>query len=329
MASSRDSAEKRKSDSNVDDATVPTPKRICNNLDNDQKNKVIESIKENPASALALSRLLSCKICKFFARAPIHYCGGGHTICSPCFTEAGTQCPAESCTEKLMFGGKFAVFPEINEAIRAMKLPVPCRNQKNGCQEIGEVKEVQLHEIECAFRIIPSPCAFGGRNLIFKELHLMVSQNFKDREGKWFLRDKRSDGNNFNIAYRDFVDPDGHIFCIILGTDDCRFFKAYAVVLGGEHVADKYRVELRLGSNEKDVTTTHHGPVFSVDARIPVNSENIFTVDKKKFAIFNKGFDYFGYHNMGKNGEVIVPIMVKIIKKELGIPKVAMDEEEK
>ena len=329
MASACDSNQKRTSESNVDDASVPTAKRMCNNLDNDQKDKVIQSIEENPASALALSKLLSCKICKFFARAPIQYCGRGHTICSLCYTEEGAQCPADSCTEKLMPKGQFAAFPEITEAIHAMKLPVPCRNQKNGCQEIGEEKAVEEHEIECAFRIIPFPCTFGGGNMIFKEIHLMVVADFKDHEGKWFLCDKKIGANHFNKAYRDFVEPDGHIFRIILSARDCRIFKAYAVVLGGERVANKYRVELRLSSNEKDVTTTHHGPVFSVDARISMNSESIFTVHKEKFASFNKGFDYFGYHNMGKNGEVVVPIMVKIIKKELGIPKVAMDEEEK
>ena len=33
------------------------------------------------------------------------------------------------------------------------------------------------------------------------------------------------------------------------------------------------------------------------------------------------GFDRFGNHNKDKNGEIIIPIMVKIIKKELDIPK--------
>ena len=116
MASACDSNQKRTSESNVDDASVPTAKRICNNLDNDQKDKVIQSIKENPASALALSNLLSCDICKSFARAPIQFCGGGHIICSLCYTEEGKQCPANSCAEKLMPNGKFAALTKMNEA---------------------------------------------------------------------------------------------------------------------------------------------------------------------------------------------------------------------
>ena len=222
--------------------------------------------------------------------------------------------------------GKFAALTKMTEAIHAMKLPVHCRNRKNGCQEIGKDQELHEHEMECEFRIIPFPCLFGCGNRMFKDVKADLVNG---KSLKWFLFEKRSDANHYNAAFRDFVEPDGHIFRVILSVRDCRFFTAHAVVLGGECVADKYRVELRLSSNEKDVTTTHHGPVFSIDAKIPMNSEKIFTVDKEKFAIFNNGFNFFGLHNIGKNGEVIVPIMVKIIKKELGIPKVAMDEEEK
>ena len=123
--------------------------------------------------------------------------------------------------------------------------------------------------------------------------------------------------------------PGGHIFCIILDASKRHIFKALTAVIGGEHVANKYRVEIRLSSSEKEFTTTHHGPVFSVDAIDPWNREDIFTVEKKKFAIFNKGYEYFGDHNKDKNGKITIPISVKIIKKELGIPKGDMDDGEK
>ena len=51
--------------------------------------------------------------------------------------------------------------------------------------------------------------------------------------------------------------------------------------------------------------------------------------------MLEKGFDKFGDHNKDKNGEVIIPMTVKIIKKELNIPKkdpvtpLDMDVEEK
>ena len=100
-------------------------------------------------------------------------------------------------------------------------------------------------------------------------------------------------------------------------------FKAYVRVLGGENVAKKYRVELRLFSSELSTTLTHHGPVYSQDNR-PLrannNNEKAFIIDKKMFALFNNGFDHFGDHNMDENGEITVPIMVSI-KKELDIPQ--------
>ena len=119
----------------------------------------------------------------------------------------------------------------------------------------------------------------------------------------------------------DSIEPDGHIFRIILDATRCSFLEAYATVFGGERLAQRYRVEMRLNSCEKEFTNTHHGPVFSVDVKEPLNREETYMVAKKKLQVFNKGCDYFGDHNKDKNGETIVPIMVKIIKKELDIPK--------
>ena len=50
-------------------------------------------------------------------------------------------------------------------------------------------------------------------------------------------------------------------------------------------------------------------------------SRSRISIPKKKFAIFNKGYQFFGDHNRDKNGEITVPIMATIIKKELNIPK--------
>ena len=56
---------------------------------------------------------------------------------------------------------------------------------------------------------------------------------------------------------------------------------------------------------------------------------------KTKTAINNRELLYFGARNKDKNGEVIIPMTVKIIKKELNIPKedscfgVDMEVEEK
>ena len=314
MASASAPTRKRTSDSNLDDASVPTPKRTRDsNIDddvNDKKEKMIKSLKDNPASVLALSKLLSCDACKSLARAPIRHSGHRHKICSICYTKGGDKCPAEGCTEKLML--RTFVHTEVTETIRVMKLPVQCRNRKNGCPKKGQEKEVEEHEIECEFRLVEP------HGKMFKDILCKMMEFVKKRNGKWKWKDNDKTGK---CVYRDSIGPDGYIFRIILNASNQFVFKAYAIVVGGERVANKYRVELRLNSSEKEFTHTHHGPVFSVDVKDRWNREEVFMIDKKRFMLFNKGFDYFGEHNQDKNGEITVPIMAKIIKKELDIPK--------
>ena len=329
MASANVPILKRPSESNVDDASVPTPKRTSNNnVDdiNDKKDKMIQSLKDNPTSALALSKLLSCDACKSLARAPIRYCasmwsgtGVPHTICSICYTNRGEKCPAEGCTRVLTC--KTSVNEELTNTIRAMKLPVQCRNRKNGCPEKGEEKEVEEHEIECEFRIV-NPKWIAGEEKQFKDLRLHITKQAIANDRKWRLYNKNKDGKMYSQAFRNSIDHDGHIFCTFLNVlFSPSIFVAYCIVIGGERVANKYRVELRLNSSEKKFTTTHHGPVLSVDVEEPWKHEDVFVMDTKRFALFNKGFGSFGDHNKDKNGEINVPIMVKIIKKELDIPK--------
>ena len=325
MASASDLTRKGASDSDIDDDSVPTPpKRTCvSNVDDDvkdKKEKMIQSLKENPASVLTLSKMLSCDACKSLARAPIRYCELCHKICSICYTKKGQKCPAEGCKEKLL--RKAVVNAELTETIRVMKLPVQCSNRKNGCPEKGEEKEVEEHEIECEFRFVNTKFVVAGlEDRMFKDLLCFVDKGMKERDGKWALFDKRVDGKSYNKAHRDSIEPGGHRFRIILTASDSSFLKGCVTVFGGERVAKKYRVELRLNSCEKEFTITHHGPVFSVDVKEPLNREETYMVAKKKLQVFNKGCDYFGDHNKDKNGETIVPIMVKIIKKELDIPK--------
>ena len=332
MASANDPTRKRTSESNVDDASVPTPKRTRDNNSNvedvkDKQDKLIKSLKENPTSALALTELLSCDACQSFARAPIRYCDKCHTICSLCFVEAGKKCPAAGCKDKLYTEN--VENTQLTKVIHAMKLPVPCKNWKNGCPKKGEEKEVEEHEIECEFRIV-NPNWWTTRGKMFKELYLVFENEAKINKQKWILYgndDSKNAGKKYFKAFRDSIEPDGHIFTIYVESlcyqkdSSIPVFVAYAIVLGGEHVANKYRVELRLNSSEKEFTNTHHGPVFSVDVEQPWNCEEAYTVDMKRFALFNKGVDFFGDHNKDMNGEIKIPIVFKIIKKELDIPK--------
>ena len=196
-----------------------------------------------------------------------------------------------------------------------MKLPVPCKNRKNGCLLKSDEENVKEHEIECEFRLVDTPAVIGGEKM-FKDL-LSQAKGWNTSR-KWVLN---PDENMDKIAYRNFIEPDGHIFRVLLHAKMGSYVKAFAMVFGGETVAKRYRVEMRLTSNEEEFTNTHHGPVFSADVKDPCSHKESYWIPKEKFAIFNHGFDHFGDHNKDKNGEVIIPMTVKIIKKELNIPK--------
>jgi len=176
-----------------------------------------------------------------------------------------------------------------------MKLPVPCKNCKNGCPKKGDEKEVEEHQYECEFRFVDSNVLDGGKRM-FKDLFSVIDKFMKKNNGKWLLNAAK------DLAYRDSI-------------------KAYTFIIGGENAANRYRVEMRLTSSDKEFTITYHGPVFPVDVKDPKNCEKAFWIAKERFAIFNKDFENFGEHNTDKNGQVIIPMMVRIIKKELNIPK--------
>ena len=252
MASKSDPVPEKTSDSNcnVDDLI-------------DKMENMMQSVKEKPASVLALSKLLSCDICKSFLRAPIRNCGKFHKVCYICSSEAGADknCPAEGCTASLM-PKILNSYADLADTVRVMGLPVQCKNRKNGCSEKGEEEEVKKHEVECDFRFVKQWFA-GPEKMLFRELKDKVEEIFT---GKWeFSYCMEGEQEMTCGAYKILREPDGHMFFIYLDTKDQSLFKASALVIGGEHVADKYRVEIRLSSSEKQITNTHHGPVLSVD----------------------------------------------------------------
>jgi len=338
MASASNSSGKRALESKAEDGSVPTPKRACDGNSNvDNRQKMIQSLKENPASAIALSKMMTCDACHCYLRAPIQVCGQGHKICSNCFREDHEICPVEACTEEIK--PRNPLNGEMEKTIRAMKLPVGCKNRKYDCPKMGEEKEIEDHETECGFRYVRKWYAleklkYGGT---FNDILCYVKEQVKISNGIWqpynlgdgrereresiIGSDEEGNYHKDNGFYRFYNGPDGHIFCIDLDARDKSLFRAHAAVIGGEHVAKKYRVELRLHSSEMASTLTYHGPVYSVDFKKAWMDKEAFTIDKKKFALFNFGVDHFGNHNKDKNGEIHVPIMVKIIKKELDIPQ--------
>ena len=101
------------------------------------------------------------------------------------------------------------------------------------------------------------------------------------------------------------------------------FFRIGVRVLGGKQVAMKYRVQLSVSSNKSSGSLTHSGPVFPIEFTEfeATNDKESFEISCPKFAFFNQGKKYFGKHNKDKNGEIVLPVSVKIEKKKPSIER--------
>ena len=62
-----------------------------------------------------------------------------------------------------------------------------------------------------------------------------------------------------------------------------------------------------------------YGPVFPIEYIDAPEDKDSFEISVSKFASFNHGMEYFGEHNKDKNGEIVLPVTVKIEKKKLDI----------
>ena len=114
------------------------------------------------------------------------------------------------------------------------------------------------------------------------------------------------------------IGPDGLVFM----TDIIRYkgiFRTSVKVMGGKQVANKYRVKLRVSSNKSSVSLTHSGPVFPTEYVEANYDKESFEINCSKLAFFNHGNKYFEMHNEDKNGEIVLPVCVKIEKKKLGL----------
>ena len=102
---------------------------------------------------------------------------------------------------------KTCVNTGLTKTIRAMMLPVQCRNRKNGCPEKGKEKEVEEHEIECEFRIVDTKVVGYGIRM-FKDIFCSVDKGITGRHRKWKLCAERDDGMGYNKAYMDSIEPE-------------------------------------------------------------------------------------------------------------------------
>ena len=76
------------------------------------------------------------------------------------------------------------------------------------------------------------------------------------------------------------------------------------------------RAEIRLHSPDRTSSVTFNGTVRALDYTASDSDDYNFLFDKETFKRYNKGQYDIGEHNFDKNGELCLPIMFKVFKKE-------------
>ena len=293
--------------------------------------QVAKKLKLDPDNVLPLLR---CAKCQDFFRGQVFDCLNNHTTCTLCCgvdikssvdKAAYVVCPMENCKAKSSDVGK-----NLTQMVRDLRLKVPCKNRDAGCSHEGIEDELEKHEDECGQRKIK--CDYGCGKFPFKDL----LNHYKDAHArdcnesnnkKWLMCNEfkltgKDESIGYKEAYRYEIGPDGLVFLTDVIQHPTEAFFVMAVrVMAGKQVAKKYRAELRVSSNESPVSFSYCGPVYPIEyLKDAITTKERFEIGCSKLALFNHGKEYFGVHNKDKNGELVLPISVKIEKKELGFP---------
>jgi len=284
-------------------------------------------------SSRILKKLLACSACKAYPKGGVNFCNFGHNVCSLCHTEEDNLCPVDECPIGML---QSCTKTDFADMVRAMKLPVPCKNRHNGCTDQHIIEKIEEHESECGHRWITGRVPGIGYHL-FKDFAAKVEIDYI-KEQKWHFKNRVFGTYEFESkipympryagAFKFFMGPDQHRFCVDIGVITDKDVPLRVCVVGGKEVAKKYKAELRLFSSE-DISATYNGPVFPMDDPMPdLPNGKAFYMNPEWFKTFNHGYPYFGYHNMDKNGEIVISVLFKIIKKELDIPTDIVKDEE-
>ena len=286
--------------------------------DNDSDNVIIDA-----NFSQVLKKHLACSACEAYPKGEVNFCGLGHNVCSMCYTEEGDLCPG-ACNAKLM--PESCVKTDFADMVRAMKLPVPCKNRDNGCTDQHIIEKIEEHESECEHRLITG-WVLGDH--LFKDFAAKVDNDYI-KEQKWHFKGRKTDEEDkYGGVFKFFIGPDQRRFCVDIGKITDEDFTLCITVIGGKEVAKMYKAELGIFSNKKNSSVTYNGPVFPLEhTMLNIPYGEAFNMNPKWCEIFNHGYQYFGDHNKDKDGEIVIPVSFKITKKELDIPTEIVKDEE-
>jgi len=279
-----------------------------------------DSVLLDANSSQILKKLLACSSCNAYHGRSVYFCHEGHNVCFLCYKGEDVECPVNECAAELM--SERCIRRDLSDMVHAMKLPVLCKNRNNGCTYQNIIEKVNEHESECEHRLITG--WLDTDRYLFKDFAAKVDNDYI-KEQKWHFKNKF--GPRYGGVFKFFIGPDQRQFCMDIGKITEKDAPLCLYVVGGKEVAKKYQAEVRIFSNEENISLTYNGPVFPVD-NAALSDAKAFQMKPEWFKTFNQGHKYFGNHNKDKNEEIVIPVLYKIIKKELDIPTDLANEEE-
>merc|ERR1712066_677869 len=268
----------------------------------------------------AVAPKLTCTGGNGFFRGPVTYCKNKHGLCSICFGDE-KECPITKCGKKAAITLDF-----LAELIKDLKLPVPCKFRKDGCDQENADEEVIVdHEIGCGYRKVPcfkTSCtvqpAMDFEDHIFSA-HESIYGKCRDNPGKWLF--VTFTGTKFLGAQKIWIDPKSGLRfrAVLYHRDEEKHWRCYTVVFDGKTVAKKYRAEIRFCSNDADTSLIFNCNVKCLDDWMELDASKMLRIMDDDFKIYNKGHAELGDHNKDKNGELTMPVKVDVKMKKLNV----------
>ena len=137
-----------------------------------------------------LKSLIECIVCYEVQRQGyIYHCENGHNVCAKCKSSL-QKCPMGRCR---YLGNSRNLTAEKLRNNRDMQFP--CQYAENGCEIVQKETELDIHELECSFRMIK--CSYGCGKIL-------ESQDYPTHKSIYHIKCKNKlKGCNFNGTFDD------------------------------------------------------------------------------------------------------------------------------
>jgi hypothetical protein len=234
------------------------------------KKEVVDSLEEN----------VTCSQCKKVPRnATISWCTEHHLMCQTCYDSlSGNGKKSVRCGPDCQVDSKPGLSPFVANVLK--ELPTQCKFTPNGCQVIIVLKNLEVHEVTCVYRVIKCPFLLRCRQdetVTFiglgehleakhKDLRKIGKSKSKDfvlasEEDKWFPQELTFCNRSFftcvkgrfnEDANKDLQFPFHKFFCMLFhGTPEEAAHYSYRLKIIGEN-GNKLTFESKVISLDDD-----------------------------------------------------------------------------